>query len=641
MDLIAHLKEFQRHFRMEIRDAALRLLPEGMPSVTEELFGLYEKNGNRIIYEKVYFARRRFLAVLGLEAIAQKEGYGIWKEGFREDAPEEIDDQILKKLASVIEDICTEECWALPPHVNRKEEGWQTTVDLFAAETAQTMAELSHRLEGELPAHVSENIKYNVERRVFLPFFTSEVPYRNWEHGMHNWNGVCAGAVGSACIHLMRDKERLKKSLRRICEGLQYYMKGFEDDGACTEGLGYYTYGMGYFANFAQELYDLTQKERDLFRGEWGEFSAEDKDKRTKIAEFERKCFFGDGRTISFADGNSRGKFRVGLSCILAMHYPDFSFPAFCGAAGLDTNGCYHFAELKSDLLMPDRLINIICRNELMSEEKTKCEGQINYMDEEGGEDGKAVHILPSAQWVIACSQAGIGMACKGGHNMEFHNHNDVGHFIYEGAGIMFFTDLGAGEYRKGYFGEGRYEVFCNRSLGHSVPLVNGKEQPAGREYACSGFEAEENSDSLIVKMDLAGAYEKNMVKSLRRRLEFNLKSGGLQVQDEICMHRDMEKEPIEKRAEGFTKDFRESLTENLVTQIEPVVAGDRVLLPYDKWICILSPPNGEEIHITEYEHSNHKGVGEKVYAIQWNVRLKDGQGRSNFSICLEKMNDK
>lgn len=46
-------------------------------------------------------------------------------------------------------------------------------------------------------------------------------------------------------------------------------------------------------------------------------------------------------------------------------------------------------------------------------------------------------------------------MACKGGHNLEFHNHNDVGHFIYEGMGTMFFTDLGAGEYKKGYFGEG------------------------------------------------------------------------------------------------------------------------------------------------------------------------------------------
>lgn len=626
MGLEAELKEFQCHFRREIREAALKLLSENMPRITEELFGLYEKNGNRVVYEKVYFARRRFLAVLGLEAVAQKEGYVLGQEKSIQEKdesetkrksgeqwensqgiPEGIEKEVLEKLAAVIEDICQEECWALPPHVNRREEGWQTTVDLFAAETAQTLAELADRLEKELPAQTVECMKSNVEKRVFLPFFTSKIPYRNWEHGMHNWNGVCAGALGSACIHLMKDKERLQESLMRICNGLQYYLKGFEEDGACTEGLGYYTYGLGYFARFGQELYDYTHGEQNLFTGEWGEFSEGVEDKRAQIAEFEGKCFFGDGRTVSFADGNSKGRFRVGLSCILAMHYPGFSFPAFSGAAGLDTNGCYHFAELESDLLMPDRLRDLLSRHGLTEEEK---EIHRNSLD-----------ILPGAQWVIARSAAGAGMACKGGHNMEFHNHNDVGHFIFEGGGNLFFTDLGAGEYKKGYFGENRYEVFCNRSLGHSVPMINGKEQLAGREYACSGFSAAEKDKKVMVEMNLAGAYGENEVKDLWRRLEFDLDSGELRVRDEMVM----------KEYEGG------EMTENLVTQIPPVVAGNRVLLPCNDWMCTLTLAQEEEIQITEYMHSNHKGVPEKVYAIWWKVRLKEGHGRSEYVISLTR----
>ena len=596
LDLEAKLSQFKANFRREVREAAQKLLTEEMPSITEELFGLYEKNGNRVLYERVYFTRRKFLAVFGLEAIAQRENLLPLRK---------TESSILEKLALIIEDICREECWALPPHVNRKEEGWRTTVDLFAAETAQALAELASRLSGKLPQYTIECIRENVERRVFLPYFTSGIPYRNWENGPHNWNGVCAGAIGSACIHLMKDdRQRLKDCLTRICGSLEYYLKGFAEDGACTEGLGYYTYGMAFFSNFAQELFDLTGGQYDLFNGEWGELSGGAEDKRRKIAGFERKCFFRDGRTLSFADGSSRGSFRAGFSCVLAMHYPNFIFPDFSSAAGLDSNGCYHFTDLKMDLLMPDRL-KVLLKDSVAPEP----------MDVFSPLD-----VLPAAQWVVARSQAGPCMACKGGHNMEFHNHNDVGHFIYEGGGELFFTDLGAGEYRKGYFGEGRYEVLCNSSLGHSVPIVNGKPQPAGREYGCNGFDAEQRDGRVLVKMDLAEAYERGAVKSLRRTLEFDLVSGKLAVCDSVRM------------------GSGQSMTENLVTQLCPVVEGERVLLSSGGMFCVLRLPEKAQARVREYSHSNHKGVMEKVYAIQWEAELTDGVGISRYDIELEGM---
>ena len=84
------------------------------------------------------------------------------------------------------------------------------------------------------------------------------------------------------------------------------------------------------------------------------------------------------------------------------------------------------------DLLMPDRLKTLFSAQKERDSSANRCIGAFSPLD-----------ILPSAQWVIARSQAGPCMACKGGHNMEFHNHNDVGHFIYEGGGELFFTDLG------------------------------------------------------------------------------------------------------------------------------------------------------------------------------------------------------
>ncbi len=596
MELRKKLTCFAEKFRGQVKEAAVSMFSEEIPPVTEELFGLYETTGNRLSYEKVYFRRRKFLAVFGLEALAQREENGS------------VEQHIVGKLDSVIREVCNEECWALPPHVNRKEKEWAVTVDLFAAETAQTLSDLAENLEDVLSCETKSLIMENVERRVFTPYFTSTVPYRRWENSMHNWNGVCAGAIGSACLYLIKDKIRLKTCLTRICNSLEYYLKGFEEDGTCTEGLGYYNYGMSYFCNFAQELYDRTDGEYDLFNGAWGEAP------KAEIAAFAAKCFFEDGRTVSFADGSSRGRFRMGLECVLAMHYSPFTFPDVKRAADLDTDGCYRFTALKMDLQMPGRMLACYKKN---------CLQDMIGREEKFSEK---INVLPKAQWVIARSANGVGMACKGGHNMEFHNHNDVGHFIYEGMGTLFLTDLGAGEYKKGYFGEGRYQVLCNRSMGHSVPLINGKEQPEGKEYRCRDFQVQSGEKTVAVRMDLADAYESREAVEIIRRLEFDLTNGLLKVTDDFTLYG----KPGER------------VQENLVTQIPPVVEKNRILFQDESATCILTFPGndgfaGKAVRILEYEHDNHKGVKEKVYALRWDVPLIQGQGCSEMEISVKK----
>ena len=45
-----------------MEQAVENLLDKSMPVLTEEKFAIYETTGNRSIYEKDYFERRRFLA---------------------------------------------------------------------------------------------------------------------------------------------------------------------------------------------------------------------------------------------------------------------------------------------------------------------------------------------------------------------------------------------------------------------------------------------------------------------------------------------------------------------------------------------------------------------------------------------------
>jgi hypothetical protein len=98
-------------------------------------------------------------------------------------------------------------------------------------------------------------------------------------------------------------------------------------------------------------------------------------------------------------------------------------------------------------------------------------------------------------------------LAAKGGHNGEMHNQNDVGNFIVHLNGESIIPDIGRGRYTKAYFGPQRYEHLANSSLGHSVPVPNGKAQAPGKEYGAQLLlhEVDESSDRL--QIDMAGAY--------------------------------------------------------------------------------------------------------------------------------------
>lgn len=586
------LKMFLEHYRREIRQAAGELAEKRLPELTEELFSLYERTGNRLKYEEVYFGRRRFLAVFGMKALLEK------RDGGR------VCRETLTLLSGILEDICREECWALPAHVNRAESpDWRMTVDLFASETAQTLSALGDMLREELPPATLALIRKNVERRVLEPFFNEPEPYEPWEHVDTNWNAVCAGSIGSACLHLLREEpERLEKCIDRILRALSHYVSGFAEDGTCVEGLSYFTYGMTYFVNFALELKEYTAGEKDILRGEWNGFAPGAGDKRERMARFQQKCFFPDGRTLSFSDGDSRDKFRVGLSCALAGQFDGVLLPNMNRAAGLHDDTCYRFAAIKMDLEETEKYLGTL----------GKAAGQ-----DATPEGAGFCHILPDAQWCVMGSGNGVGMACKGGYNEEPHNHNDIGHFIYEAAGEFFLTDLGAGEYTRDYFHEGRYGILCNRSLSHSVPIICGGGQCPGKEYRCGAFAAEEDGR---VRMELAGAYGEETLESLSRRFAFSKETGVLSV------------------ADGFRYMGRSTAAEcmeNLVTQIKPEVEAGRIYLRGERGSCVISVEEGlaGDILVGEHDHSNHRGVMEKVYTLQWLVPEKDGKAECRFTI--------
>ena len=63
---LQQIREHHAAFRKHIEETGNSLRYKELPVLTEEMFLLYEKTGNRLIYENEYFKRREFLVVFGL-----------------------------------------------------------------------------------------------------------------------------------------------------------------------------------------------------------------------------------------------------------------------------------------------------------------------------------------------------------------------------------------------------------------------------------------------------------------------------------------------------------------------------------------------------------------------------------------------
>lgn len=563
--------QYLKSFWNEVKQAAGKLEQVSMPELKLEEFNLFFTTGNRLIYEKAYFGRRKYLTVYGILAV-----YGKKQEH-------------LEKLAHVIRSVCEERFWALPAHVNGEARD-ELTIDLFAAETAQTLSELVFLLYDKLPEEVIQRVFLEVQRRVLVPFLSSEVPYSWWEKDRCNWSAVCAGSIGMTAIYMSRMQQLLDEKkeicIRRVCDALDCYLDGMEEDGACTEGLGYYAYGMSYYTAFAELLYQETNGMVNLMK----------KPKCENIALFQQKCYFGGGISVSFSDGSRQEPFLPGLTAYLAHCFGKVETPDYGLARGLEGDACYRW-------LTNERNIRWL----------------MTYGRQCTQADKSLSNLLPCAQWMIGKDAKGNGFAAKGGHNAESHNHNDIGHFLCVFQGEMLLTDLGAGEYTKDYFGTGRYDILCNRSLGHSVPIINGMEQAAGREYQATEFVWNDEAKELTISF--GAAYPKNCIRDIVRKIHMEEEENlSLYITDTFI--------PTEQTQE---------IVENLITTYKPLVDNHHIFIKGVKGGCCIKLEGlviKDSLVIIPKKHRNHAGIEETVYLIQWKIPVRKEE-KSECRMCI------
>jgi len=427
-----------------------------IPPLNYSDFKLFFTTGDRNIYETPYFDRRWMMDVAALMSLIYPEN-----------------SVYIDRLMDVIYAICDEYTWCLPAHQGDLEKNNNAVIDLFAAETGLYLAEIDTLLGDRLEPLIRDRIRVEIDRRIFTPFLSTK-PYKHyswWETGTSNWTAVCMGSVACAFMHLRPDTAR--ELLPRFEASMACFLRGYGNDGVCEEGGSYWNYGFGFFLLYADMVRTFTEGEIDHFKSP----------KVKAIATFYQKTLLSGNACISFADADPFAAVNLGRTHYLIREYPD-------------------------EVVMPEGPFTYTERSKF----SIHLRSALWFSEEYAQTKLPACEFYaPDAEWFVKRT-ASYGLAVKGGHNQEPHNHNDVGAFILAKNGRQLICDLGFGLYTRQYFREERYNIFEPSSRSHSLPIIDGKCQYNGKQFCARDARYEKGTFSL----DLAAAYNRPEERILR-----------------------------------------------------------------------------------------------------------------------------
>ena len=414
--------------------------------------------------------------------------------------------RFIPKIADYVDAFAAQRSWTLPAH-----DGTLTCfngaphVDLVSGEISLTLAFCSDWLGDRLPAATRAKIRAEVERRTFRPHLdhargVRKIPGHWWLHAGNNWNSVCNACVVRAALALVEDR-RLRAEFVAIAEAsVPFALKGYTDDGYCSEGMGYWNYGWGHHLQMGLSVRAATGGRVDLF--------ADPKCKTVMRYAYGFQIL--NGQSPHFADGG--GNADAANLALGRQIWPDL----------------VNTAALKSPAFSGHPAVF-----------------SLRAFGQEPAPVAPTLDILPPRSWFpdaqVLLARARhpeqtltFGVGFKGGHNAELHNHNDIGSYYVMLDGVEMTGDPGGEVYTRRTFSKDRYVSKVLNSYGHPVPVVGGQLQRTGRAAAAKVLRASFTDAKDEVAIEYAAAYAVPALKSLVRTLAFDRVRNVLTVSDRI-----------------------------------------------------------------------------------------------------------
>jgi hypothetical protein len=478
-------------FKSVISEAE-KLLKEAIPKQPDDLYLDFSRTGNRTRWQRVAGRRRGRISTLVLAECMENKG------------------RFLPAFDKIVRAICSERTWVMPAHdrslTNFK--GTSVDIDLGSSMLAWSLATADYLLADKLSPDTRLLIRDNLEKRTFKPYEDMVHGKRNknwWMTGTNNWNAVCLGSVTGPALAVIESPRRRALFIAAAEKYSKYFLKGFTDDGYCSEGLGYWNYGYGYYIMLSETIYQTTNGKVDLLRDP----------KVKQIANFGSNIEILNGVYPAFADCSVRAQPGSHLMYFVSRRF------------GLGLRSWE-----QTDTVSPGTLYHSMmysfpnsASRKAPAQTASKGPGIRSWFEKAG--------VLISRPNPDSSSQ--LAVALKGGHNSEHHNHNDVGSFILLLGDKPLLLDPGGEVYTARTFSGRRYESNVLNSYGHPVPIVAGKLQRTGSRARGRVVSKTFTGSTDTLVLDISSAYEVPELKKLERKFEYSrLGAGSLQVTDEV-----------------------------------------------------------------------------------------------------------
>ena len=467
-------------------------LKEPIPDQPEDLFLDFSRTGNRRRFEKVAFERRGRHAPRVIAECMENKG------------------RFVAAVERLIDALAAERTWVLPAHDRELKnfKGTSTDIDLFSSAVGWNLATADFLLGDRLSPAARRTLRENVARRIVEPYramVAGTRPRNGWMTVTNNWNAVCLAGVTGAALAEVESREERARIVVAAEKYSRNFLAGFTPDGYCSEGLGYWNYGFGHYVMLAETIRQATGGGADLMG--LPEVKAP--------ASFAARIQIIGGAAPSFADCDVgtrpsplimyfvNRRFGLGLSEYDALDPKVYLSP-------LAEAMIYLFPNAASDMKPAAAARGTALRD---------------WFQEAGILIGRPA----------AGSACRMGVALKGGHNAEHHNHNDVGSYVVVLGSRPVLLDPGRETYTARTFSGRRYESKLLNSFGHPVPVVAGQLQRTGREAQARVIRTEFTDAADTLVLDISAAYAVPDLKRLERTFVYSRAgAGSLTVTDRV-----------------------------------------------------------------------------------------------------------
>lgn len=472
----------------------------------------YSRTGNRQTMQDLYFDNQDAISALILAELAEGKGRFL--------------DQIIDGVFMN----CEMTSWVLSAHfkISAKEVKNhfpninENLIGLYSSQTGAMLSWAHYFFKNEFDKVnplIAERIQFEVKKRILEPYmnmnywWTALPPYDDKKPKVNNWNPWCNANVLQCYMLMEKDKDKLAEAVYRSMQSVDMFINE-DKDGACDEGPGYWGVAAGKMYDYLSLLEKLTA----------GKISIFDKPEIKAMAEYVYRANIGKGWVVNFSDASAKAK---------GNPYFIYAFGKAVASQDMMHFAAYLKKQNPETTIDYKRDIDRALRNATISKALESTTPVFKVLE---------YSWYPKTEYCFITNKEGLFLAAKGGYNLENHNHNDVGSFMFYVNAIPIFIDTGVGSYTAKTFGPERYSIWTMQSNYHNVPLINGVAQSPGAIFKATNTRF--HKEKKIFSTDISKAYSENAaVKYWVRSYQLNKK--GLLIKDKFSLSETLGKNQI------------------------------------------------------------------------------------------------